>query len=123
MAKSTHSTERRSFLRCVMQTAWHAYRNRQTAGSDIRTFADALRNAWRFLKAKAQPVVQGSHLRMRSMLHSPIRRSLTGDAGKAGPMPDGAGGRVTVAPLEDAMATARRRADSRSEGRATAAAV
>lgn len=78
MAKRTHSTERRGFLRQVMQTAWHAFRNRNIPGSNVRTFADAMRNAWRFLKAKAQPVVQGSTLQLRSMLQSPIRRSLTG---------------------------------------------
>lgn len=72
-------TERRNFLRRVMETAWYAFRNRHIGGSNIRTFADALRNAWRFLKAKARPAVQGPHLRLRSMVQSPIRRrSLTG---------------------------------------------
>jgi hypothetical protein len=70
--------QRRHFLRRIMQTAWYAYRNRHIPGCNVRTFADALRNAWGFLKAKAQPVVQGVHLRLTSMVQSPIRRSLTG---------------------------------------------
>lgn len=69
---------RRAFLRQIMQTAWYAYRNRAIPGSNVRTFADALQNAWRFHKAKAQPAASGPHLRLRSMVQSPIRRSMTG---------------------------------------------
>lgn len=71
--------QRRDFLRRIMQTAWHAYRNRQIPGCNVRTFADALRNAWAFLKAKAAPVVKATrHMRLNTMVQSPIRRSLTG---------------------------------------------
>src|SRR4051794_27977473 len=70
--------ERRVFLRQVMQTAWYAYRTRHIGGSNVRTFADALRNAWGFLKAKAKPAIEGATLRLRSMVQSPIRRHLTG---------------------------------------------
>lgn len=72
--------DRRTFLRQVMETAWYAFRHRHIAGSNIRTFADALRNAWGFLKAKAKPAVAGPVLRLRSMVQSPIRRSLGGRA-------------------------------------------
>lgn len=69
--------ERRSLLRSVMETAWYAFRNRHIPGSNVRTFADALRNAWAFLKPRA-PVASGPTLQLRSMLQSPIRRSLRG---------------------------------------------
>jgi len=71
------STGRRHFLRKVMQTAWYAFRNRQIPGSNVCTFADAMRNAWAFLRPRA-PVPAGPTLHLRSMLQSPIRRSLTG---------------------------------------------
>lgn len=73
------NNERRSFLRSVMETAWYVFRNRHIPGSNIRTFGDALRNAWAFLKPRAL-VASGPTLHLRSMLQSPIRLSLRGQA-------------------------------------------
>lgn len=70
---------RRTFLRSVMSLAWRVFRQRHIPGCNVRTFADALRNAWGFLKAKAAPAITvTAHLSLNTMLQSPIRRSLTG---------------------------------------------
>lgn len=73
---------RRSYLRDVMALAWGLFR-----ADPARTFADALTGAWRWTKARAtrmdaapswakagRPVT----VPLRSMLQSPICRTLTG---------------------------------------------
>jgi hypothetical protein len=72
-------TERRTFLRKIMDTAWYAFRNRHIPGSNVHTFGDAMRNAWAWLRrTPAAPMTQ--HLRFGTMVASPIRRSLGGKA-------------------------------------------
>jgi hypothetical protein len=67
-----------------MAMAWGLYRA-ELNGPDPRTFADALAGAWRVRKRSevwgALPWADRSrprHLRIRSMVQSPIRRSLGG---------------------------------------------
>lgn len=72
--------ERRAFLRQVMETAWYAFRNRHIPGSNVRTFADALRNAWSFHRPVRKSAAPSRHVLLRSMIQSPIRRSLSGQA-------------------------------------------
>lgn len=70
--KVTNETRRE-----VMKTAWNAFRLRNLPGSNVRTFADAMRNAWAWVKSKAAPVVKTTKvLVLNTMLQSPIRRSL-----------------------------------------------
>lgn len=65
----------------VMKTAWNVFRMRNLPGSTVRTFADAMRNAWAWVKRKAEPVVKITrHLVLNTMLQSPIRRGLSGQA-------------------------------------------
>lgn|GEM_PF-6462833 len=76
---SDAETRRRTFLSKVMRTAWQTFGIRHLPGSTVRTFADALRNSWAFHKAHRQPGPDYvSHVRLRSMLKSPIRNSLSG---------------------------------------------
>lgn len=81
-------TERRAFIKEVMHLAWSLYRA-ELNGPSPRTFSDALTGAWRWMKgnvarAAQQPRwAQGSRPRTVSfgtMLQSPIRRSMTGQA-------------------------------------------
>jgi len=72
------STAHRSTLREIMVLAWRVYRSRHIPGCNVTTFADALRNAWTFIKGRALPPVVGPILQLRTMVQSPIRRSLTG---------------------------------------------
>lgn len=76
------TSERRTFLRDIMELAWDLYRS-----DPARGFADALRGAWRWTKGRAARIAsaprwaKGSRPRtvaFGSMLQSPIRRSLTG---------------------------------------------
>lgn len=68
-------------LRTVMNLAWRVFRQRHIPGCNIRTFADALRNAWNWMKRKAlPPVPAGPTLHLRSMLQSPMRRATLGQA-------------------------------------------
>lgn len=70
---------RRAFLRQVMQQAWTIYRLRATPGCNVRTFGDALRNAWAWLARKALPALRASPtLHLRSALQSPTRRHVGG---------------------------------------------
>lgn len=73
---------RKSHLRDVMNLAWGLYRADHSRG-----FADALAGAWRWTKGRAARVASAPSwakgdrtmtLQLRSMLQSPIRRSLTG---------------------------------------------
>lgn len=73
--------ERRDFLRNVMCQAWAIYRQRHIPGCNVRSFADAMRNAWAWLRRNAVPVAPATrHLRLNTMVQSPIRRSLGGQA-------------------------------------------
>lgn len=64
-----------------MLLAWRIFRSRRVGGSNVKTFADAMRNAWSWVKRQAlPPVPAGPTLHLRSMLRSPIRRSLGGRA-------------------------------------------
>lgn len=70
---------RRSFLSGVMLQAWSIYRRRHIPGCNVTTFADAMRNAWAWLRRTALPtVVAGPVLHLRSMVQSPMRRAMTG---------------------------------------------
>jgi len=76
------TTERRNFLRLVMQTAWGLF-NADAKGPNPRTFADALAGAWRFCKRSAAAVAprwakQGAPVALASMIRSPIRRAARG---------------------------------------------
>lgn len=68
----------------VMKTAWSLFRADRSRG-----FADALAGAWRWVKRAAERAAEtaawmrraaGRHVRLGSMVRSPIRRSLTGQA-------------------------------------------
>jgi hypothetical protein len=84
MAKSILSTARRALLREIMALAWRSYRMRHLPGCNIVTFADALRNAWSFTKARAlPPVVVTRTVELRSPIRSPIRNVWTGPYGEA----------------------------------------
>ena len=79
--KTTNQTRRD-----VMQLAWGLFRSALNS-TDPRTFADALTGAWRWVKNAAKRVApawakggQVRHVRLRSMVTSPIARSLTGQA-------------------------------------------
>lgn len=81
----TAATETR---RQVMLLAWSLYRA-ELRGANPRTFADALAGAWRWVKNTAARIAaaprwakgaQPRHVSFGSMLASPIRRSLTGQA-------------------------------------------
>ena len=74
------NTERRDFLSRLMRQAWGVYRARHVPGSTVQTFADALRNVWAFVKRQALPPIHGPVLSFRSMVQSPVRRSLGGKA-------------------------------------------
>lgn len=72
--------------RDVMTLAWGLYRA-ELKGSNPRTFADALAGAWRWIKASAARAIEagawiaraaGRTVAFKSMLQSPIRRSLSG---------------------------------------------
>lgn len=72
------TTAYRNRLREIMQTAWGLYRADPT-----RTFADALAGAWRWvrkLEGWTPPAwaTQPGRAVFRSMVSSPIRRSLSG---------------------------------------------
>lgn len=69
---------RRAYLSKIMSLAWRAYRQRHIPGCNVRTFADALRNAWAWVKRQALPPVTGPTLRLRSMLQIPMRRATSG---------------------------------------------
>lgn len=78
------TNERRELLRRVMNTAWGLFR-----ADPVRTFADALAGAWRWVRKAADRAADaaawsrqaaGRHVRFSSMVASPIRRSLTGQA-------------------------------------------
>jgi hypothetical protein len=82
------SQARRTFLRDLMALAWDLYRS-ELHGPEPRTFADALAGAWRWMKRKAERIAadprwaKGSRPRtvaFGTMLQSPIRRSLSGQA-------------------------------------------
>lgn len=86
MAKRPLSTAHRAFLRDVMELAWSLFRGEQL-GPSPRTFSDALRGAWRWMKRQAERIAaqpqwaKGSRTRtvaFASMVQSPIRRGLTG---------------------------------------------
>lgn len=75
---------RRTFLRSLMELAWGLYRA-ELNGPTPRTFANALSGAWRFMKRQATlaapkwaTMTGPRHVAFRSMLQSPIRRSLRG---------------------------------------------
>lgn len=73
--------ERRDFLRKVMSQAWAIYRQRHIPGCNVRSFGDAMRNAWAWLRRNAIPAAPVTrHLRLNTMVASPIRRSLGGKA-------------------------------------------
>lgn len=76
------NTARRSYLKDVMDLAWGLFRCAPERG-----FADALRGAWRWTKASAARMAatpvwitapRSAPVALRSMLQSPIRRSLSG---------------------------------------------
>jgi len=77
---------RRSFLRDVMEMAWSLFRAEQH-GPSPRTFSDALAGSWRWFKGRATRMAsrpqwaaspRAEPVAFRSMLQSPIRRSLGG---------------------------------------------
>lgn len=77
-ATATH----REMLRKVMNAAWGLFRAEPGRG-----FADALAGAWRWVKRAAERVAEaaawtrrtsGKHVRMASMIRSPIRRAMAG---------------------------------------------
>lgn len=71
----------RQALAEVMHKAWYVFRNRHIAGCAVRTFADALRAAWAFLKRQALPPVSVTRVwNLRPVAQSPIRRNLAGKA-------------------------------------------
>lgn len=79
---------RRSFLKDVMEMAWGLFRAEQH-GPSPRTFADALCGSWRWFKGRAARVAsqpkwatspRAAPVAFKSMLQSPIRRSLSGKA-------------------------------------------
>jgi anti-sigma factor ChrR (cupin superfamily) len=79
--KTTNQTRRD-----VMQVAWGLFRS-DANSANPRSFADALTGAWRWVKNLAKLAVpawakggQVRHIRLRSMVTSPIARSLTGQA-------------------------------------------
>ncbi|WP_296596459.1 hypothetical protein [Phenylobacterium sp.] len=62
-----------------MRKAHFIYRNREMPGCRVVNFGDALRAAWSWFKrATRPPVVVTRTIELRSMIGSPIRRSLTG---------------------------------------------
>ena len=70
---------RRTFLRQIMAAAWSIYRQRHIPGCTAKTFADALRNAWAWIKRQALPAPPaGPTIYIRSMVQGPIARSLIG---------------------------------------------
>jgi hypothetical protein len=78
------TNERRELLRRVMTTAWGLFR-----ADPSRPFAAALAGAWRWVKKSEDRAAEaaawlrraaGRHVRFGSMVASPIRRSLTGQA-------------------------------------------
>ena len=82
------SHARRTFLKDVMDMAWSLFRAEQH-GPDPRTFADALAGSWRWFKGRAARMAsqpkwatspRAAPVAFRSMLQSPIRRSLGGAA-------------------------------------------
>ena len=61
----------------ILNLAWRIFRQRHVPGCNVRTFGDALRNAWAWVKRQAAPVIAATrHLRLGSMLQSPIRRRI-----------------------------------------------
>lgn len=70
------TTTRRAYLSDLMRLAWRVYRGRSIPGCNVRTFADAMRNAWAWVKRRAlPPVPAGPTLHLRSMVQSPMRRA------------------------------------------------
>lgn len=73
------ATFTRENLRRVMKRAWNHHRGAIRNG-EASTFADQLRAAWSFIKGwvafQAAPVVVTRVIQLRSMVASPIRRSL-----------------------------------------------
>ena len=74
----------RTNLRHVMQMAWGLYRA-ELNGPDPRTFANALVGAWGVRKCSSNwerlpwsDVPTPRYMRLRSMVQSPISRSLSG---------------------------------------------
>lgn len=79
---------RRNFLKDVMEMAWSLFRAEQHS-PDPRTFADALAGSWRWFKGRAARMAsqpkwaaspRAAPVAFKSMLQSPIRRSLGGAA-------------------------------------------
>jgi len=70
------TTERKEHLRRVMTLAWGLFRD----PSDRRTFGEALRGAWRFMKQLAKPCRLARQLRagglvqIKDTLRSPVRQ-------------------------------------------------
>ena len=73
------TTITREDLRTIMKRAWNHHRCAVRNG-EASTFADQLRAAWSFIKGwvahRAAPVVVTRYVQIRSMVASPIRRSL-----------------------------------------------
>lgn len=85
------SQVRKNTLRDIMLLAWGLFRA-ERHGPSPRTFSDALMGAWRWFKGRPsrradQPAwAKGErpmHLPLRSMVQSPIRRSLSGPCREA----------------------------------------
>lgn len=73
------NTAHRQALRDIMQLAWRVFRARHVPGCNVATFADALRNAWAWIKRRAlPPVAAGPVLQLRTMVQSPTHRAMTG---------------------------------------------
>lgn len=81
--------DRLTFLSSLMRRAWSIWRTRDLPGVHVSTFGDALRLAWAWVKgaaareaaeARYQNAPTHATIHLRSMLQSPIRRSLTGQA-------------------------------------------
>ncbi len=71
---------RRQSLRQIMLQAWSIYRARAVPGCNVRTFGDALRNAWAWITRKPPVVAPVRNLHLRPMVQSPIARTLAGQA-------------------------------------------
>lgn len=82
------NTDRRQTLRDVMETAWSLYRAELRGPTPI-TFAKALAGAWAWVKGRAARAAAnaawvrrniGRTVAFGSLVASPIRRSLSGQA-------------------------------------------
>lgn len=70
----------------VMELAWDLFRA-AAKEANPRTFANALAGAWRWVKGRAERLAKapkwtrtGGHVRLNTMLQSPVRRSLGAQA-------------------------------------------